>query len=115
MKKASPVTVCHDCHDRLQRKELTEPYGRATKSKSVSARAMRSVDLPEAPDLWLVNCETGLIESWDHEENPNSGDDTHALFLSIQALGRDEWTHPAHSRKDAAEAIEHILRRLFNA
>lgn len=73
----------------------------------------KNVDLPREENRWLINCETGLVEAWDHTDNTKSGDDTHALLLCIEALGREFWTHPSHSRKDAAEAVELILKRLL--
>lgn len=66
-------------------------------------------DLPTPENRWLIDSGSGLIEAWDHLDNPESGNDTSALVLCIGTLGREDWSHPAHSRKEAAEAAAFTL------
>jgi hypothetical protein len=54
---------------------------------------------------WLIADDTGRVESWDHPDNPISGDDGAALLALIEDLGTDDWCHPAHTRREAVEAL----------
>jgi hypothetical protein len=72
----------------------------------LASRALGCWEPSSWRDMWLINGETGRIESWDSDWNPHNGNDARAVLLVKVALRKSIWTHEIFTREEAEKALE---------
>ena len=72
----------------------------------LASRALGCWEPSSWRDMWLINGETGRIETWDCDRNPHNGDDARAVLLVRVALRKSIWTHEVFTREQARKALE---------
>ena len=72
----------------------------------LASRALGCWEPSSWRDMWLINGESGRIETWDCDRNPHNGDDARAVLLVRVALRKSIWTHEVFTRGQALKALE---------
>ena len=72
----------------------------------LASRALGCWEPTSWRDMWLINGESGRIETWDCDRNPHNGDDARAVLLVRVALRKSIWTHEVFTREQAQKALE---------